>query len=85
MQEISIHTKQSLIMMDQRKCNVVINFGQEFKNQFSTSFDLGLPLPWNLERWFFIIEIYNGCLEKERNNNEQFKDWKWSNQRHIDL
>jgi hypothetical protein len=34
MQEISVHSKQSLIMLVQIKCNEVKQFAQKFRNQF---------------------------------------------------
>jgi hypothetical protein len=70
MQASSIHTKQSLIMIYQIKCNAMIHFSQEFRKQFLATFELGLPPPWNPQIWFLNIEGYNDYLEKERNKSE---------------
>ena len=40
MQEISVHSKQSLIMLVQIKFNEVKQFAQKFRNQFLTTFEL---------------------------------------------
>jgi hypothetical protein len=70
----SIHTKMSLIVVSQNKYNVVKQFSQEFTNELTTTFELGLPHPWTLDIWFYSVEGYNDSLIKQRNNTEHFKD-----------
>jgi len=70
----SIHTKMSLIVVSQNKYNVVKQFSQEFTNELTTTFELGLPHPWTLDIWFYSVEGYNDSLIKQRNNIEHFKD-----------
>jgi hypothetical protein len=42
-------------------------------NRFSEAFSLGLPIPWTNDGLVFFGEIYEGALEKEMKNYEQFK------------
>jgi hypothetical protein len=37
-------------MVAQSKCNVVLQFGQEFRGKFVEAFELGLPPPWNQDK-----------------------------------
>jgi hypothetical protein len=43
----TIHTKHNLVIENQSKCNVMLQFGQEFRGKFAEVIELGLPSPWN--------------------------------------
>jgi hypothetical protein len=65
-----VHTKRSLIMPAQNKCNAIGQFAQDFRDEFRITIELGFPPPWTPEKWFYDVEMYNDLLLKQRNNIE---------------
>jgi hypothetical protein len=53
-----MNIKHNLITSTHNKCQAIPQFWHNFKARFFEAFGLGLPLPWNNQRWLYPLDKY---------------------------